>query len=247
MQTNPKHRKNQGLAGHRRAPPPPRCLLGGSQGGPSVAWRDRAGKAGNRKPPAEKKLANAGPGEAGMGGCSRVLPATPGSSPSPAPGPSPVAGLHPGAAPPLPPAFYPLVLGFFGRGGGGMSGELCFSGSSAGGMLVPNNPALLSRMLAPIPVPLLPAPRGCGQAGALRAARPRGRWRTCPYRHQHRHGGAELLLGAPQRVMGEQSNPLHPVPPVGRCRPPRWSCYEGHWAGEGCFGARWPGWSTFSA
>lgn len=141
-----------------------------------------------------------------------------------------------------------LSSGFrFFLGWGGMSGELCFSGSSAGGMLVPNNPALLSRMLAPIPVPLLPAPGGCGQAGALRAARPRGRCRTCPYRHQHRHGGAELLLGAPQRVMGEQSNPLHPVPPVGRCLLPRRSCYEGHWAGEGCFGARWPGWSTFSA
>lgn len=119
MQTNPKHRKNQALAGHRRAPPPPRCLLGGSQGGPSVAWRDRAGKAGNRKPPAEKKLANAGPGEAGMGGCSRVLPATPGSSPSPAPGPSPVAGLHPGAAPPPPPRVLSSGFRFFWEGGGG--------------------------------------------------------------------------------------------------------------------------------
>lgn len=166
-------------------------------------------------------------GWAGVHACCRRRPA-----PAPRLRPAPLQSLAftPGPPPPLPPAFYPLVLGFFGRGGGGMSGELCFSGSSAGGMLVPNNPALLSRMLAPIPVPLLPAPRGCGQAGALRAARPRGRWRTCPYRHQHRHGGAELLLGAPQRVMGEQSNPLHPVPPVGRCRPPRWSCYEGHWA-----------------
>lgn len=42
-----------------------------------------------------------------------------------------------------------------------LSGELCFSSSSAGGMLVPNNPALLSGMLAPIPVPVpVPAPLG---------------------------------------------------------------------------------------
>lgn len=36
-----------------------------------------------------------------------------------------------------------------------MSEELCFSSSSAGGMIVPNNAALSARMLVPSPVPLL--------------------------------------------------------------------------------------------
>lgn len=117
----------------------------------------------------------------------------------------------PGPPPRFPP-FYPVVVaglplvGFF-RGEGVLSGELCFSSSSAGGMLVPNNPALLSGMRAPILIPSPSHPHSCSGLQTGRAPvscqTPRPVENLClltaalPQRRA-------LLLGAPHGVVGER-------------------------------------------
>lgn len=53
----------------------------------------------------------------------------------------------------------------------GLSGQLCFPSSSAGGMLVPKNAALRSRLPAPSPDPTAGGTSGPSAVGGLRETR----------------------------------------------------------------------------
>lgn len=199
MQTKPKHRKKQPRGCPMQGSPRACGDRGRLAGGAVCCTEKPAGKGWKAQTSRGKNRANAGPGDPGMGGCRGWR----------RPGPSPAAALRPGAAaaPPVLTSAFRLLLWVFFRG---YPGSCVLPARRQGVFLYriiqPFCPGCWppSRSLSP---PLSPSCRLLGAAGGQEPRELRG---TCPC--PHRHGGTELLLGAPHGVMGEQNNPLHPIP-----------------------------------